>query len=199
MKKLAILLILLAASLSDYAQFSFGPKIGYNTSKLTSDLDSISSSIKHNFQIGAFVRFGKKFYVQPEVFYATSGGTLKYENNTLKKETVKFKNLSVPVLFGYKIINAKVFNLRILAGPVANFILDANVEASDVVTDPLQKSDFKKAAWGFDVGAGVDVFFLTLDVRYEFGLNNIYIVPDGGQDQTMKSNLFIVSLGFKLL
>ena len=86
-----------------------------------------------------------------------------------------------------------------MAGPVVNFIIGTKIEADELIQDPLQDSDFKNAAWGMDVGAGVDVFFLTLDLRYEFGLNNIYIVPDGGQDQSMKSNLFIVSLGFKLL
>jgi hypothetical protein len=199
MKKILIITVILFAALENYGQFTFGPKIGYNTSKLSTDFDSISESIKHNFQIGAFARFGKKLYVQPEIFYATSGGTLKLEGTTVKKEEVKFNNLCIPVLVGFKIINAKVISLRVMAGPVANFILGTKVEASDVITDPLQDSDFKKAAWGMDLGAGVDVFFLTLDVRYEFGLNNIYIVPDGGVEQSMKSNLFIVSLGFKLL
>jgi hypothetical protein len=198
MKKLIVLLIVLFAALDNYGQFSFGPKIGYNTSKLSTDLDSISESLKHNFQIGAFARFGKKLYLQPEIFYATSGGTLKREGTTLKEE-VKINNLSIPVLVGFKIINAKVINLRVMAGPVANFILGTKVTADELVTDPLQDSDFKKASWGMDLGAGVDVFFLTLDVRYEWGLNNIYNVPDGEADQTLKSNLFIVSLGFKLL
>jgi hypothetical protein len=141
---------------------------------------------------------GKKLYLQPEIYYATSGGSLKIEGTTLKQD-IRLKNISVPVLVGYKIINAKVINLRVMAGPVANFIVGTKVEASDLVEYPLQDSDFKNAAWGMDLGAGVDVFFLSLDIRYEFGLNNIYKVPEGSQDQTMKSNLFIVSLGFKLL
>jgi hypothetical protein len=196
MKKILIILIILFVALENYGQFTFGPKVGYNTSKLSTDLDSISESVKHNFQIGAFARFGKKLYIQPEIFYATSGGKLEVEGTTVRKEDVKFQNLSVPVLVGYKLINAKIINLRIMAGPVANFILGTKVEASELVEDPLQESDFKSASWGMDVGAGVDVFFLTLDIRYEFGLNNIY---NGSYDQTMKSNLFIVSLGFKLL
>jgi hypothetical protein len=198
MKKILILLVILFAAFENYGQFTFGPKIGYTASKLSTDLDTIAASAKSNFQIGVFARFGKKLYLQPELFYATSGGKLEIEGTTLKQD-IRFKNLSIPVLVGFKLINAKVINLRIMAGPVANFVLGTKIEASDLVQDPLQESDFKKAAWGMDVGAGVDVFFLTLDIRYEFGLNNVYIVPDGGQDQTMKSNLFVVSLGFKLL
>ena len=195
MKKLLILLIVVFAALENFGQFSLGPKIGYTTSKLSTDFDSIQESIKSNFQIGAFFRFGKKLYLQPEIYYATSGGTLKIEGTDLK-ETIKMKNLGIPVLVGFKLINAKVFNLRIIAGPVANLILDKTVEFSDLIQDPLQDSDFKNIAWGIDVGAGVDVFFLTLDVRYEIGLNNIYT---GADSQTIKSNVFIVSLGWKIL
>ena len=195
MKKLIILTLILLGSLQNYGQFTFGPKIGYNTSKLSTDFDSIKESVKHNFQIGAFARFGKKLYLQPEFFYATSGGTLKREGTTLQEE-IKLQNICVPVLVGYKLINAKVINLRVLAGPTANFIIGKNLEADDLVEDPLQDSDLKNTAWGLDLGAGVDVFFLTLDIRYEIGLNNIY---NGDIDASMKSNLFIVSLGFKLM
>jgi hypothetical protein len=194
MKKILILFIVLFAALDNFGQFTLGPKIGYTTSKLSTDLDSIAESAKSNFQIGAFFRFGKKLYLQPEIYYATSGGTLKIEGTELK-ETIKMKNLSIPVLVGFKLINAKVVNLRVMAGPVANFILDKTVEASDLVQDPLQDTDFKNVAWGFDVGAGVDVLFLSLDIRYEFPLNNIY---NGSDAQSIKSKLFVVSLGFKL-
>jgi len=199
MKKILILVIVLLAALDNFGQLTLGPKIGYTTSKLSSDVGDIKESVNHNFQIGAFVRFGKKLYVQPELYYATSGGTLKV-NGLSGTDDIKIKlnNLSIPVLVGYKIINAKVVNLRIMAGPVANFILDKKVDA-EVVLDYLEDSDFKNVAWGIDVGAGVDVFFLTLDLRYEFGLNNIYNPPDNAKFQSIKSNVFIVSLGFKLL
>jgi hypothetical protein len=198
MKKLFILAIATFVATNLFAQFSFGPKIGYTTSKLSTDFEDISESVKHNFQIGAFARFGKKLYLQPEVFYATSGGTLKYEDSNLK-ENIKLKNLCVPALVGYKLINAKIISLRIMAGPSANFIMNKEIDADELIAEPLQDSNFKNVAWGMDVGAGVDVFFLTLDVRYEFGLNNIYIPDDGADSQTMNSNVFIVSLGFKLL
>jgi len=197
MKKILIFLIVLFAALDNFGQFTLGPKIGYSASKLSTDFDDIKESAKSNFQAGIFFRFGKKLYLQPEIYYATSGGTFKVEGTDLQEE-IKLKNLCVPVLVGFKIINAKVINLRVMAGPVANFILDKTVDASDLIQDPLQDSDFKNIAWGIDVGAGVDVLFLTLDLRYEFGLNNIYDPPSGTEAQSIKSNVFIVSLGFKI-
>ena len=198
MKKLLIICIIIFTTSGIYAQFSFGPKIGYSTSKLSADSDSIMESAKSNFQIGAFLRFGKKLYLQPEIYYATSGGTLKYEDSDLK-ENIKLKNLCVPVLVGYKIIDAKVFNLRVMAGPSANFILNKEIDSDEFIQDPLQDSNFKNVAWGMDVGAGIDVLFLSLDLRYEFGLNNIYIPNTGNESQKISSNVFLVSLGFKLM
>lgn len=198
MRKILVVLVIFFTAFDSSGQFTIGPKIGYQSSELSTDFDSISESIRHNFQVGAFARLGKRFYIQPELFYSTSGGTLKQEGTTLK-ESVKINNLSIPVLFGFKLINTKVFNLRIMAGPVANIILSTNVEADELIKKPLLEADFKNTAWGMDLGAGMDIFFLSLDVRYEFGLNNIYIVPEGVEEQTIKSNLFIVSLGFKLL
>ena len=198
MKKYLIFLAILFAALDNYAQFTLGPKIGYTSSRLSTDFNDIKESVRHNFQIGAFLRFGKKLYLQPEVFYATSGGTLKMSGTEVQEE-IKLKNLSVPLLVGFKLINMKVFNLRIMAGPAANFILNKKVEFDDLYQDPVQDSDFKNTAWGMDAGAGIDIFFLSLDVRYEWGLNNIYEPSSGDNSQTMKSNLFIVSLGFKLL
>jgi hypothetical protein len=198
MKKFLILIILFFGISEIYGQFTFGPKIGYTSSKLSTNFDTIKENAKNNFQVGAFVRFGKKLYVQPELYYATSGGKLKIEGTELE-EDIKFKNLCIPVLIGYKLINAKIINLRVLAGPVANFNLGTDISSSDLITDPLQDSDFKNAAWGLDLGAGIDLFFLTLDIRYEIGLNNIYKGPDNGGDQKVKNNVFVVSLGFKLV
>lgn len=198
MKKILILLIFAFAALDNFGQFTLGPKIGYTASKLSTDFDDIKESARSNFQIGAFLRFGKKLYIQPEAYYSTSGGKLRLSGTELEQE-VKLKNLGVPILVGFKLINAKVFNLRIMAGPVANFILDKKVDFKNSYPNPIQESDFKNIAWGMDVGAGVDVFFLTLDIRYEFGLNNIYNSPAGADSQKIKSNLFIVSLGFKIL
>ncbi|MDX9906558.1 MAG: porin family protein [Bacteroidales bacterium] len=198
MKKIIVILFLLFIAAENYGQFTFGPKIGYNAAKLSTDFDTIKESVKSTFQIGAFARLGKKLYVQPELYYATSGGSFKIEGTTLKQD-IRMNNICVPVLVGYKVINAKVINLRVMAGPVATFIINKKVTTNDLIQYPLQKSDLKNIAWGLDLGAGADIFFLSLDIRYEIGLNNIYIIPENATDNKIKSNLFIVSLGFKLI
>lgn len=194
MKKLFIALALVALALPSYSQFDLGLKVGYATSKLSTDIDDIKEDAKHNFQFGAFARLGKRFYVQPELYYASSGGTLQL-TGTDDEQQIKFQNLCIPVLLGFKIINGEKINLRIMAGPTANFILKKQFSGDEVI-ESISDADFKNTAWGLDVGAGVDFLFLALDVRYEWGLNDIYQPPVN--DETMKSNIFIVSLGFKI-
>jgi hypothetical protein len=46
------------------------------------------------------------------------------------------------------------------------------------------------------MGAGLDVLFMTLDVRYELGVENMY---NGSSSFDLKNNTFNVSLGIKLL
>jgi hypothetical protein len=195
MKNIIIIALLILFTAQVRAQFDLGVKVGYSTSKLSTDFDDIKEDVKHNFQFGAFARIGKRFYLQPELYYATSGGTLNVTGSDDKVE-IKLNTLVVPALLGFKIINGEKINLRVMAGPTANFIVNEKI-SGDELLDPITESDLKNIAWGLDAGAGIDFLFLALDIRYEWGLNDLY-KPEG-DSQSMKSNIFIISLGFKLL
>jgi len=179
-----------------YGQFCIGPKIGYSASKLPTNLPEVQEGIKSNFQIGAFMRLGENVYFQPEILYTTRGGILTDSLNF--EENIKFKNLDIPLLVGFHLLDLKVFNLRFMGGPVASFILDKELEFDKDMVDPITDAELKDIIWGLDVGLGVDVLFLTLDVKYQFGLNNIYVPSSGQPSYDMKNNLFIIGLGFKL-
>jgi len=188
-----LLAVMLAGSMAMGQGFTLGPKIGYSASKISTNINDVQSNVQHNFMIGAFVRVGKKLYFQPEVMYHVRGGILDSVGGG--QQTFKFKNLDVPILFGFKLLDLKVFNLRFMGGPVASFVLDKEASFNEFIKDPIPAEDMKDIIWGLDVGLGIDVLFLTLDVRYEFGLNNVY---DGSKAIDMKNNLWTVGLGFKL-
>jgi hypothetical protein len=197
MKKHFIILILLFSSAVVFGQFTVGPKVGYNASKLSTNLDTVSSDVKSGFQIGAFVRIGKKLYFQPEVYYTTQGGV--FESNTSDwKQKVSIGSLDVPLLAGFKLINAKVVNLRILAGPLASFVVNKSVSDAGGVTGPIENADINSVNWGMQVGAGLGVLFMSLDVRYQIGLNNMINTIDNAEINS-KNNVWVVSLGFKIL
>lgn len=199
MKKTILLLsIVLASATLTFGQFTFGPKVGYSASKLPNNFPDVKEQFKSNFQVGLFARMGKKIYLQPEVFFATRGGVLEDDSSGLEQK-IKFKSIDVPVLIGFRFIDLKVVNIRVLLGPVASFTLKKEVDYDDLIAEPLDPGSLRSTIWAFDVGAGIDVWFLTFDFRYEFGLNNIYKAPGTSPVYDMKSSQFIFSLGFKLI
>ena len=222
MKKIIIAAVLLLSVTFTYAQLNFGIKAGYNSSlgindlgsvtKGTYNLNSVKSELANGFQAGIFARLNfNKVYFQPELLYAM--GKKDYNmsvndanNNTIIgtfNKNVTVSTVDVPLLLGYKVLDLKVANLRVFAGPKLRFnagsSLDYNV-LSNVGT--LKKdqlvSDVKAAQLGMEAGFGVDVLMLSLDFRYQI-INDMYQTKL--QDVTIDNipaNTFVISLGWKI-
>ena len=208
MKKTILILLLffpaLFSSETMFGQLSLGVKVGYNASKLSTNIDTVTTNFKSGFQFGAFVRFGKKLYLQPELYYTTQGGVFESSTNTQNwKQTIKIGSLDVPVLVGYKLIDAKLVNLRILAGPTASFVVNKSIADGGSSLGPVTNSDLKSVNWSIQAGAGVDVWLLTLDVRYQIGLNQLVKDVTDSKSQNWKfdskNNVWVISLGFKII
>ena len=207
MKKIVLFIAVLLMSGMSYGQFHIGPQIGYTGSTLSLDADDITNSLKSNLLIGVFARFGKKFYVQPEINWLTQGSVFKYPqigDFSPVEQNVKLSTIQVPLNVGWRMINLEIINLRIFAGLAANFIVNKNIETSgDDQNYPEAlptEDDFKNMQWQWDAGVGVDVLMFAVDVKYMGGLNNIlddFQYKNG--TLTSKSNLFVVTLGWKIL
>jgi hypothetical protein len=102
------------------------------------------------------------------------------------------------MLIGVRPINAGVFNLRFMAGPAFSFVSSKSLKPSEVIANwPIRTvDDLKESFWSFQMGGGIDLFFLTIDLRYELGVDNIY---SGDDDFKLRNNLFNVCVGIKLL
>jgi hypothetical protein len=208
MKKTVLLIFILLpvffCAENAVAQFHLGVKAGYNASKLSSDMDTVSSNFKSGFQIGAFARLGKKFYLQPEVYYTTQGGV--FTSNTRNwTQNIKIGSLDVPVLIGVKLIDARLVNVRILAGPAASFTVNKSIEQDPDNPGPITPDDLQKVNWSIQAGAGIDVWAFTFDVRYQVGLSQLVkSIEDplhAGEvwQFNSKNNVWVLSLGFKIL
>lgn len=201
MRKLTFILVILLAGHFAFGQFSIGPKVGFTTSKLTTDLDSISTDFKSSFQFGAFVRLGKKIYIQPEINYLTVGGVFANETglNPFKQE-IEMKSIEIPVILGWRILNFGVGNVRILLGPSATIVTDKKITSKEEegYIQPIKEADIDDLVWGFNLGAGVDVLMFTLDVRYQMGINEV-ITDVQNFSMNSRNNMFSVSLGWKIL
>jgi hypothetical protein len=161
--------------------FWFGPKVGLDLSTPTVDQGAITEEVKSNYQAGIFMQFGRKFYIQPEVYYGTQVQKLSVGDNTIN-------TLKVPLMFGMRLINLRIVSAHIMAGPSLSYLLKETIKD----TDPNRK----KTNFAIQAGGGVDVLgFITLDVRYSVDMN------DNTNDQLKKLNWqsgVNVTLGLKL-
>lgn len=197
MKKIILLSCLFVAmSFASFAQlpsFNLGVKGGLNLATLKSD-DFFGEENRLGYQFGVWARLGGAgFYVQPEAYLAGKGGKfdLSQDNGVNAEGKVRFTTLDVPVLIGNKIGFDKL-NVRFMAGPVVSFILDDSFKSN--FQNVADVNDYKNQTWGAQIGAGVDIGSLAVDLRYEAGLSNVS--KSGQYDQ--KQNLWHLSLGYKL-
>jgi len=195
MKKLTILILLAIIALTGNAQdfFDFGPKIGMNTSKISTHMSDYNAEAVNSYQFGAFARFNLgRFYLQPEAYSNSKKGKV-ISASDLGLSTINsfdLKTVDVPILLGLKIIDQKALNLRVLAGPTFSFLTDKSVKGQ------LTEDNLKNSFFGWQYGVGVDFLFLSLDVRKESFSNNLYDTPNFDFDT--KNGTFVISLGMKL-
>jgi hypothetical protein len=212
------IVLMIAASLlimSSYAQLDLGLKGAITMSKLTTDVSEIEKAAKTSFQLGAYARLGKKLHLQPELYFTAKKGELTYKTYTDNqgvpteaeaKQTITLNTIDVPVLLGYTIFDLPAVDIHLQAGPAASFVINKNFDITidgngvDEEDAGFDKDDFNDINWALQFGGGVDVLFLTIDLRYELGLNNLYKEPEGTTEDTkFKNNVFFLSVGFKIL
>jgi len=160
MKKLLVIVAVLAISASSFAQTTFGVKAGVNIANLEASGEGVSMSFdsKTGVIIGGFAKFhlSEAFALQPELLYSQGGAKLG-------DETFKADYLAIPVMAKYYFGG---FNVQ--AGPQLGFLMTAKAGDEDI-KDEMNTTDF-----GFNIGAGYDLEMgLGFDVRYNMGLSNI--------------------------
>ncbi len=195
----AVGILLMSTSAFSQTSVNFGPKIGINYSRLSfSGTDrKISNRYATGYQGGVFLRVNfNRFYLQPEALFNEKGSKLSFDaapaNETGSRISgkVKLQSLDIPLLFGVKLIDSKLFNLRLAAGPMYSRQLK---DQSAILANLSPNSRFKGNQYGYQAGLGVDLGNLTLDARYVGGFQRI--VPElGGRPSS-----FNFSVGFKLL
>lgn len=203
MKKLFLFLVFLfLATEFSFGQFTLGIRAGYNGNKLTTNLDSIKTQFQSGFHIVAFSRIGKRLYFAPELLYTLSGGTFTNEgsnpDSSWTKQKVTVGSLDIPLLIGFKIIRTKLIKWRIELGPVASFVVNKKIKNFDDLTGPIETASINSANWFILAGTGIDLWFLTLDIRYQYGFNSL-IKDIENYDFNTKNNMVVVTLGFKFM
>lgn len=218
--KFVFVVALLLTGTSSYAQFSIGLKAGYTSSLTfgslssvtngTYDLGSVKSEMWNNFQAGIFTRliFGK-LYIEPELLYTLQKKEyeitiedLTNHNVTLNK-LVNVSTIDVPILVGFKVIDLGIVNIHAFAGPKLRFLANSalNFQNPDGGSFDIGQisTEAKKSNVGLEIGAGVDIFNLTIDARANLISNMAESKLNGKTLASLPSNTLVISLAWKIL
>ena len=202
MKKFLIIIVIISVSRCLFAQMpvTFGPKIGLNISKLPTQIkntQNLKATNIYGLNAGLFLRISiKKFYIQPEAYFSMKGGNVSYDTLTWHgTKEIKLNTIDIPLLIGFKAVDAKIFNFRIMAGPVLSIPFSKSVSETFDPLNTINKNDIKNSSWAIQAGLGLDLLMFTFDFRYEWGLTRIYDQGNIG----IRNNMFYLSLGWKIL
>jgi hypothetical protein len=194
-----------------FGQLELGIKIGANISGLSTDLEDYKKELKPGLMAGAYARLGDKLHLQPEIYFTSKRGGIVYDTedasgNVTTDQVIGFRTIDIPILAGYKIVNPPMMSIRLNAGPVASVVTQKVFDITRNNEKVTPSGDFEKSFrtinWGLQFGAGLDILFLSVDARYERGLNNMYKKPDSALSDDyseIKNHLFFISLGFRIL
>ena len=172
MKKTLFLTVLLLTGLTAMAQSGsgFGIKGGLNYAGNGNYFDSTRDAFENpdknlGYHLGVYGKLGGKIYFRPELVYTSikSG----YDDGDFK-----MKKLDAPVLLGVNVIGP----LNVFAGPALQYILDTDFEG---VTLGDVENNFTV---GLNIGAGVNLGKLGIDLRYERGFseNEVNFIDTSG-------------------
>jgi hypothetical protein len=195
MKKTMLILVVLFTGFAATAQkgSGFGLKGGLNYNGNGDFFDSaenafLSPDRNVGYHVGVFGKLGNKIYLRPELVYTST--TSAYREGDLK-----INKLDVPVLLGIKVLGP----VHVFAGPAFQYILNSKFDG--VTFDDIE-NDFTV---GLNIGAGVNLGKLGIDVRYERGFtqNEINFINTNltnltGDRVDTRPNQIILSLSLKI-
>ncbi len=194
MKKLILVFFIVSNSLLSFSQalptFQFGVKGGVNLTKFKTT-NTFNSDNKSGYFAGIWARIGGAgIHLQPELYLSGKNSVLV--NTAGQDNKVRFTSLDLPILIGTK-IGAAGFGLRLNAGPVISFNLDQEQNFSEAASSTF-KGEFKDKVLAAQLGAGLDIGKLSIDLRYESGLSKV----NDKNYPTTKLNLYTLGVAFRI-
>lgn len=210
MKKALFVVIMSVFSVSLSAQISLGLRGGLNFTKLPSETFTVGPAqittlpdSYTGFHIGLMGQIKLPgFFIQPELLYLATGNEFKYESETAENDiffTQRFHRIDVPVLLGWR-----TGPLRVGAGPVASAVINSssNLTESDMYTDnPDFRERYNSATWGYQLGVGLDLGNIALDLKYEGSLsrfNDGITIGESRYEFDTRPRQIIFSIGLML-
>lgn len=179
-------LISVTQTYAQQAKVKINPKVGVNISAIEAELEDIRSSARAGWNAGIDVRIGNPLFISPGLHFFNYSASLEdrindVDNFRLEDKTT-IQSIKAPVNVGLKILG-----LHAKAGIVPTYVLGVD-EKADYSFDI---DDLNRLTWGFNLGAGIDFLFLTVDANYEIGISDYFKNAEGA------NNVLTLNVGLK--
>ena len=159
------------------------PQLGISSVKYSSDMFDSSTGL--GLELGGKVRVGRRFYVEPGVFFGWSGAEI---TDGVDVGTLDLTEFRIPVVVGYKVIASRALALRVFGGGGAAFVTGVS---GDRALEDVTKDDIASTLWNARLGLGVDFTLFSADVGYDWGLTNLAADPDPGDSDVNRNGFFL--------
>jgi len=192
--KNSILIVIFGVLLATTASAQISFKAGVNIATIAEEgKDVTRNDIDNKSVLGAILGITAEipvadvFYIQPELLFSQSGGSNSYTVGTAyTKSTYKINYLELPVLAKLKFGNKDEsgVGIHVAAGPWLGYALKGNSNTKTTVGEMVifeQDRDYsfddqdnaERINYGLIAAAGISFGHMVLDLRYNFGLNNL--------------------------
>ncbi len=204
MKRIILISSLAILFLNTSAQMDFGIKGGLNisnikASEILTDDYRINPAASGNlgYHIGGFFRASLAgIFIQPELYFSSLSSEFTVEDlsgtgtaDQLTKQ--KIGRIDLPVLVG-----VKLGTFRLGVGPIGSIIVSEQSNLNEITG---YEAALKSATFGYQLGAGADIWRISIDARYEGNLTKLGDHLDiGGETINLDNRVrqIIISLGF---
>lgn len=195
MKKVLLTAVAVVCCLAASAQKEpgFGIKAGLNYNANGDYFESIGEAARDpdrnvGYHLGLYGKMGERIYFRPELVYTRTKSDYDGEEFDMSK-------LDAPLLVGTRVIGP----IHVFGGPAFQYILDTEF---DGISIDRVENDFTV---GLNLGAGVNLGKLGIDIRYERGFSenearfiNTNITNVGESRIDTRPDQLIVSLSLKI-
>jgi hypothetical protein len=190
MQKIIIIItlfILFTSSLITGEFSNIGIKVGYNSSTFAgNDIPGKGVSSQSGVAIGGFVcySFNQRFSLRQEVFFTTKGAKINTIGDVYL--TNLFMYFELPLLAKMTFLSEHRVQPNIFIGPAFGLTIIAT-------NDVAVLEDIRSYDLGVVFGAGIDLWKISIDVRFNIGLLNF---DQSADDIDLKNRTFSSMVGF---
>lgn len=163
------------------------PKVGVNVSGIEAELEDIRTSARAGWNAGVDVIIGRPLFISTGLHYFNytaklqSGEISEIDDFRIEDQTT-IRSLKAPFNIGLRLLG-----IHAKAGIVPTYVMGVK-ETEDFSFDIDQ---LNRLTWGFNLGAGIDILFLTLEANYEIGMSDYF------KDVSGANNVLTLSAGIK--